>query len=261
MEPKKDKDMDLIIRDNVFYGNNLLYFIYKKCLKVSKAVYLITDIMKDVEPIKWSLRKAAANLAVIKDDEDARKAASTIGVKIGNTRTLILLANFSKNISNMNAEVLVKECDEIQRILGEMENFSGNFLSLSEDFFDTPNVQAATAPSPFLQAIENDKEKSLESYKGHIKDKENIVSFKPKLAPFIKPDIRSSQPPREEFKTNRSERILMIIKDKGEVSIKDISILFSECSEKTIQRELNDLLNHGKIKKTGDRRWSRYSLK
>ena len=42
------------------------------------------------------------------------------------------------------------------------------------------------------------------------------------------------------------------------VSIKDISAQFTDCSEKTIQRELNDLVIKGRIKKSGSKRWSRY---
>ncbi len=59
---------------------------------------------------------------------------------------------------------------------------------------------------------------------------------------------------------NRRERILSIIKDKGQASIKDVSTVITDCSEKTIQRELMSLISEGQIKKDGERRWSRYSL-
>ncbi len=59
-------------------------------------------------------------------------------------------------------------------------------------------------------------------------------------------------------KEGRVSKILGIIKDKKEVSIKDISIAFTDYSEKTIQRELNALVAKGTIKKIGAKRWSRY---
>jgi predicted HTH transcriptional regulator len=66
-------------------------------------------------------------------------------------------------------------------------------------------------------------------------------------------------------KRDRGDKILKTIKDlisksgKKDVSIKDISNSFN-CSEKTLQRELNDLVSKGQIKKLGSKRWSRYEL-
>ncbi len=58
----------------------------------------------------------------------------------------------------------------------------------------------------------------------------------------------------------RRARILAIIKDKGQASIKDVSSIIAECSEKTIQRELMSLISEGLIIKQGERRWSKYLL-
>jgi len=58
----------------------------------------------------------------------------------------------------------------------------------------------------------------------------------------------------------RRERILGIIRDKGQVTIKDVSTAITDVSEKTIQRELMSLINEGIIAKEGERRWSRYSI-
>lgn len=59
---------------------------------------------------------------------------------------------------------------------------------------------------------------------------------------------------------SRRERILSIIKDKGEASIKDISTTITDCSEKTIQRELIDMIKDNIITREGERRWSKYKL-
>lgn len=59
---------------------------------------------------------------------------------------------------------------------------------------------------------------------------------------------------------SRKTTILTFIKQNKEVAIKDIVTHIGDCSEKTIQRELNDLITENLIKKVGDRRWSRYSL-
>lgn len=59
---------------------------------------------------------------------------------------------------------------------------------------------------------------------------------------------------------NRRTRILQVIKDKNNATIKDISEVVSDCSEKTVQRELIDLIKDGIIVREGERRWSKYRL-
>jgi len=58
--------------------------------------------------------------------------------------------------------------------------------------------------------------------------------------------------------SERQQRIVDEIKRHGDVSVKDIAKVIRDCSEKTLQRDLIDLINQGKITKKGERRWSRY---
>lgn len=59
---------------------------------------------------------------------------------------------------------------------------------------------------------------------------------------------------------SRRLRIAEILEAKGEASIKDIADNFTDVSEKTIQRELNLMIEDNLVKRQGERRWSRYSL-
>lgn len=59
---------------------------------------------------------------------------------------------------------------------------------------------------------------------------------------------------------DRRERIKTILEAKGEATIKDISEIITDCSEKTIQRELNAMIEDNLVKRQGERRWSRYSI-
>ena len=62
-------------------------------------------------------------------------------------------------------------------------------------------------------------------------------------------------------RAHRKKIILDLVKKKKEVSIKDISIVISDCSGKTIQRELTSLIKDNILNKKGEKRWSRYFLK
>lgn len=59
---------------------------------------------------------------------------------------------------------------------------------------------------------------------------------------------------------DRRTRIQTILEAKGEATIKDISEIVTDCSEKTVQRELNAMIENNIVKRQGERRWSKYSI-
>ena len=60
---------------------------------------------------------------------------------------------------------------------------------------------------------------------------------------------------------SRRKKILEIVKAKGQVTINEFIDAIHGCSSKTIQRELTSLVLSGTLRKSGERRWSKYSLK
>lgn len=262
MEFKKDKNIDTIIRDTVFFGNNLVYYVFKRTQKISKAVYLISEIIKDTEPLKWSLRTVASSMMDLTGVRDIRQFSYEIGTKISSLKSLVLLANFSKNISEMNAMIIVRECDEILFSLVDFDSSSKQYLTLDKTFFDTPKDDGV---SPFVSIIQGEKkdQQTGRDYKGQIKDRNIDMSFinTSKFVGGLSGDSQMSKDGiKDNAKSDRKKQILDIIKTMKDVTIKDISGQIRDCSEKTIQRELIGLLSDGVIKRTGDRRWSKYSL-
>ncbi len=69
-----------------------------------------------------------------------------------------------------------------------------------------------------------------------------------------------SEAPKVPPSVDRRERIKTIIEAKGEATIKDISEIVGDVSEKTIQRELQSMIEDNIVKRQGERRWSKYSL-
>lgn len=63
-----------------------------------------------------------------------------------------------------------------------------------------------------------------------------------------------------ESSADRRARIKTIIEAKGEATIKDISEIITDVSEKTIQRELQAMIEDNLVKRQGERRWSKYLL-
>lgn len=63
-----------------------------------------------------------------------------------------------------------------------------------------------------------------------------------------------------EDKKERRDSIMRTIRSKGQVTIKDISENIKGISEKTIQRDLQELIQHGVLIREGEKRWAVYKL-
>ena len=128
-------------------------------------------------------------------------------------------------------DVFIHEINSVQRSLkpycaldGTLSSFE--FLTTSED---SSEKRRTTKPTlPYAKRIES----SL-----HNEEKIGAVSI-----------------------VSRRERILTVLRDKGQATIKDISESVTDCSEKTIQRELTALIKDSVIVREGERRWSKYSI-
>jgi hypothetical protein len=59
---------------------------------------------------------------------------------------------------------------------------------------------------------------------------------------------------------DRATRIKTVLEALPEATIKDIAEVITDVSEKTIQRELNSLIEKGQVIRQGERRWSKYTL-
>ena len=120
----------------------------------------------------------------------------------------------------------------------------------------------------FSEKFENEKNVSVKSIfkESYVIDvgnnaEKNDIMGKPKISGSY--DINKESGAKNgnglKRKDLRKNTILDFIKGHNYTSIKDIVPNITGCSEKTVQRELINLINEGKIKKIGERRWSKYS--
>ena len=200
-------------------------FISKRTEKLCTALYMVTDFMEHNEPIRRQLRTLAVKLISDIHSGDYPSIASL-------KSQIISLINIAKEvgiISSMNSAILLKEFSVTKEMIDEKYGK----IRLIEDLLKDEDI-----------------------LKDKVKDNYN--------QPIVRPNVLYKQRPISvlnnlETKSNRKEDILKFIKDKGEVAIKDIVQAISGCSEKTIQRELMSLTKSEQVKKTGAKRWSKYS--
>ena len=222
-----------------FSAEEYLVYVFKKTEKITAALYLVSGLLKDDEPMKWELRDKAMNLvsssfsASSSMPGDKNQVIQSIFSSAFETISLLNVARISNLISEMNHTILVREIDGVLNLLREklVQGVENAGYVLSESFFKTPSLFT----TGFKSSERAETKHLVDSSKGH-----QNVTLK---------------------RNNRQESILTILKGQSNLTIKDFSKVIQDCSEKTIQRELLDLVEKGLIKKEGERRWSRYSLK
>ncbi len=214
--------------------NNFIYAL-KKTEKIVQAIYLVTSHLNDTEPLKIELREKSLSLlsySLALNSENSYERQELVrsflstGVEIS---SLMRVASVSGNISTNNATILSNEIESVASHVREkvFPQDSTKGLILSKDFFatDIPEFE------------KNDKG-------------QNMVNKGLKMA--VK---------QKDRKNSRQHEILDLLKKQSHLTIKDFARVISDCSEKTIQRELIDLVEKGVVVREGERRWSRYSLK
>lgn len=227
----------------LFSDDVYLMQVHKKSHGISRAIYLITDFFDDKEPIKFHMRQRACDLVehVLSLSTELSPERKRLLDNI--IRTSLSLISFSEIAmfagieSQMNHSVL---CAEIQGLVSmiedrEMPSRLGRHFVLDAAFFSKEN--------------KNENVPSIAAKKS--------VSHASRVANL---NTLNNSESSDNRKNERRASILSIIRSKGNPSIKDISDVITDCSEKTVQRELLDMVANGLLKKEGERRWSRYSL-
>lgn len=195
--------------------------------KIVAALYLVTGHLSENDPLKAELRRLSVEL--LNTPSESRKDLAT---RISNVLGAATLASL---ISEKNSEILNLE-------LRLFSNIEKNHEEDVQKFFgESSNHSNSKAHHPRV----NHSRTLSDSYMS------DSLSFKPKPK-------ASKYEIIFENKNKRQNQILSFINEKKAVGIKDIATLFSDVSEKTIQRELGALVEQGKISKRGSKRWSVY---
>lgn len=225
------------IRTNPFGENVSGERAYRRAEKIAAGVYLVTNHITDTEPTKTFARSTALSLlsSVLDVRDDMRghgsRSVNTVEGKVRKLISLMRLLSVSGRISTQNADVLVDALDELGAFLGSSQR-----TGLSE-------------------SVSLSKEEFMLGTMARISDsrkKRHMVSIRhtPAIAGAAAAQKNAS----------RTAEILGVLGSQGQVGIKDIVANLPEYSEKMIQRELKALVDGGRVKKIGAKRWSTYTL-
>ncbi len=225
------------VRTNPFGTNQSADRAYRRAERLAAALFLVTKHVPAGEPVRSSIRAGA--IRILEDvlalrDEMRTDSQNVMACRasVRNQISLVRVLAVAGFLSIQNTNTMIEGLDDL-----------GAFLNASQG-------------SPLSETYSLSQESLSDIREGHIKDT-NIV----KDRAYVKDTSVSSDTVSLKKDIHvREESIIAVLRSGGELGIRDIAANLPEYSEKMIQRHLVDLIGGGRVKKTGLKRWSRYSV-
>lgn len=238
------KDFNKIsLQSSVFQGHISLYYFYLKTEKIAHVLILLRQKSISPTPLFDTLISKAVEVpGVLVRVATGELNEKQLTAHIFSVLTLLRFLTTQGEIGKDNSTILVQEYETmIERMV---EGIRANEFAVSLEQFEVS--------LPSNQAYSHALSASLGFPAADIKDIYKRHNKNPQKRP--EPSFK-----RQESVGDRTSKILGIIRaNNSGVSIKAISTIVRDCSEKTIQRELGVLITQGLIVREGERRWSVY---
>lgn len=233
--------------------------IYRKAEKLASAIYLITNYFSDLEPLRFELRSKAINL--LKDVSPLLGTKTTndpqthyaLRTTVTQLVTLCELGASGNLLSQNNLEILKAEFQKLLQFEGYLPSEPSEVnITLSHEYFKEITPKKVNALSAIRQNPKSFSESGIGASQG-IEVSSGERQTRSEVSTLSDTSLKDR-------KSIRHDIVISIIKKKGSITIKDVLEVIVDCGIKTLQRELQFLVNVGVLKKEGDKRWSRYSL-
>lgn len=257
------KDNDIVkgqITPAFIKDKKAILFIYRKLERITAALYMVTNILPLDEPMRLKLRSLGIEvfsdiLSLYRAPQEAN-IRNRLGAHIFEIVSLLGIAHISQHISSMNHTVLVREYNAILVLLEEEKD-----TLIPEENSVVDDTFFSSIPTEPLDEATS-QEKTLDR---------GAVTEGQKQQPFIKDTFKKTTRPRSKIprssarvpdakKHERRDVILGLLRERKRISVRDVALIVTDCSEKTLQRELLAMVEEGILRKEGERRWSTYSL-
>lgn len=271
----------------------------KRSQKIVTALYMVTDFLAELDPMRGLVRNeittSMQNLFDLMHNDKTKRVEILSQVHNKLYAVISYLEVIYRNgfVSEMNYSVVVGELQklrddihlQITKSLPYDKKSNNNQgvqeFSFADSFFENSKTDSVEKNTSLKMPQERSNQKDTAANAIDIKKtQQDATVFVPKKTSYSVPahitekiqkglakkalkDERKAR--KKEVKPNaakqeRKDNILKILKQKKDASINDICALFKDCSSKTIQRDLIELINEGMVKKEGSRRWSKYNL-
>ncbi len=246
--------------------NELNKYVIEKTERIAAALLLISSSIDDTSAYCKGLSDAAIRL-VKAANMYGGSAPRELSAVCRYCSSLIRSAHMGGLITGMNSSIM---CKEIKTLINDIEGYKWSERSdmLQREMFTATRPEMETLHSLDTYMMEGEDQYSHitdEKQRGHGQQKgqyqrANYGESKETDAGGNASIQNRSSHSINMVKKDRRAVILGLLQKKERISIKDVSLVVKDCSEKTLQRELLALVAQGVLKKEGEKRWSTYAL-
>lgn len=238
----------ILLSDTTYYK-----YIFKKTEKIVCTVFYVLEhtdkshqsmaAMSVLESAKQALDAVLQTLSCRKYSADEELYAF-----------LNKLVAFESNIRVAQAVVLLQEeiADMLSLELGAVMRALRHYLDSEKS--GAPDFSSFSAGERVASVVRAAPGKARAPRENRKMDRDGDAL----QTAFARPALSQGQSKGQNIERRRAIKDILAVKRQS--TIKDISGKMSDCSEKTLQREIVAMVNEGIIIKEGAKRWSRYSL-
>lgn len=218
-------------------------YITDRIQRITAALYRVTDLLSDKEPLKWTLRDKAINLydnlVSVKNTKDKNSLLDDSLKIFTQVVKSLELVSAGVCVSNLNFEILKREYLFLKSFIeGKKPDIS----------YDSKMFLELTPPGKRKPEIKLSKNGQISTLSGDTGTNDSLAAKN-----YVNPQEINPQ--------SRKGKILNFLKGETAKSVNEVAGAFQgEISEKSIQRDLLDLVKLGKISAIGDKRWRKYEI-
>ena len=224
-------------------------YLMDRIQKLTSALYRVTDLLSDKEPLKWTLRDKSLNiyddLVSVKNTKDKDSLLDNAIKNLAQIIKSLELVSAGVCVSNLNFEILKREYLFLKNFIeGKKTDIAYDPKILSE---------ISSSDKKGFSKLQAGQETILPRLQRELPEKSQI--YPTQSGAYGAANIQEIDP------QSRKGKVLDFLKNGPAKSVNEIAVIFNgETSEKSIQRDLLDLVKMGKISAIGDKRWRKYEV-
>ncbi len=237
-------------------------YILEKTYRIASTCTRLLELMDKQDALAGEMNRTSIRLVrdatVLLNDEVARRSFLA---GLMTLTGLLETAALSGKLSRMNVTLIENELLDLADTFRRLE------LSHGRIFVDEGELKGRAPESLFERERQ---ELRIPSPQGQVKSTmpsvqrvERVGYAQPVTQSQTDTVQRAPQAYRERVQESQKDRraiILGLLQKKDRITVKDVSRVITDVSEKTLQRELLALVSQGVLRKEGERRWSTYRL-